>query len=291
MQKSDLRNLLVMIAVAIVLAIGSAWLFRYGLNSEAGNTPSAAHATTNWIQSPATDIAEDVRAEWSWTVGILTPFLFGPLLVLGYCILRFNHLKNPKAATFHEHVSLEVFWTIVPAFFLIAMAVPAYSVLHNMDHAPRKADLEVDVVGAQFYWQYTLPKYGVTVTDDGTGTSPVVFPVDKMIRLNGQSHQVNHAWWVPSFGVKFDVIPGRITGAWFTTKREGLFKGQCAELCGALHAFMWIHVKVVPEKEFYEWLKSKDAVFPTDEREKVVKYLGQEYADSVFKNVPAAAAP
>ncbi|MBI1289993.1 cytochrome c oxidase subunit II [bacterium] len=273
----DIRNLVAIWVVGTLLAFASAALV-YSFYSPAapGGSPTETSPITNWIFQPSTTVAEMVRVNTAWTVAVIFPFLFAPIITLLYIIGRFNEKNNPVPATFHEHLPLEVFWTIVPAVVLVAMAVPAYGVLRYMEKPPTKPDLVVDVVGAQFYWQYTLPKYDVTVTDEGDGKDPLVLPVDKAILLNGQSFQVNHAWWVPAFGVKFDVIPGRINTSWIRTKREGSYKGQCAELCGTLHAYMLIHVNVVPEKEFYQWLKKKGAKFPPEEQEYVAALLGED---------------
>lgn len=282
MKKFDLKVIVIVWVAAFLLAVGSAWLFLEGMMLPGQLNPTPEMGTTNWIQSPATDIARDVHWLWAWTVAIIFPFLFGPILLLLYSMVRFRKSKNPRAATFHENVPLEVFWTVTPALFLVAMAVPAYGVLRKMDFPDKKPDVFVDVVGAQFYWQYSFPRYGVTVTDDGTGEVPLVLPHNKVVYMTGTSHQVNHAWWVPSFGVKYDVIPGRTNYGWFTTEQQGFFKGQCAELCGALHAFMWIHVEVVPEAEFYQWLDENGAEFPLEDREKILTYLGSERAREIF---------
>jgi cytochrome c oxidase subunit 2 len=277
----DIRNLVIIWVVGTLLAFASAWV-AYAMYSPTGDAASASPtegtAVTWWLFQPATTVAEMVRVNTAWTIAVIFPFLFAPIITLLYIIGRYNEKNNPVPATFHEHLPLEVFWTIVPAVVLVAMAVPAYGVLRYMEKSPTKPDLVVDVVGAQFYWQYTLPKYGVVVTDEGDGRDPLVLPVDKAILLNGASYQVNHAWWVPAFAVKFDVIPGRITNSWIRPKREGYFKGQCAELCGTLHAYMLIHVKVVSEKEFYQWLKDKGAVFPPDEQDFVNALLAEDNA-------------
>jgi cytochrome c oxidase subunit II len=286
MKKSDLNMLVFLWVAAILLALVTAWYFLHGMYDVAGKTPTVDTPTTNWIQSPATDIAKAVQRNWAFTVAIIFPFFFGPLLVLGYAMYRFSKKRNPRAADFHDNVPLEVTWTVIPAIVLIVMAIPAYGVLRKMEYPPDDPDVIVDVIGHQFYWQYDFPRYDVTVTDDGTGDSPLYLPVDSVIYLTGTSPQVIHAWWVPAFGVKFDVIPGRINFGWFTTQYEGFFKGQCAELCGALHAFMFIHVKVVSEQEFFQWLHENDGSFPVEDREKVRRHLGEEVEQELFGDLP-----
>lgn len=275
MTKSDLRNLCVIWLAGILLSLAAA-AFVYRMYDPANPAPAPVgmeSPTTSWINAPATTIASAVQRNTVWTIVVICPFLFAPIGTLLYIIVRFSKKNNPVADQTHENLPLEVFWTVTPALVLVAMAIPAYAVLRKIDIQPSKADVQVTVKGAQFFWNYTFEKYGVSVTDDGTGTEPVYFPVNKMIRLNGMSEQVNHAWWVPAFGIKFDVIPGRITGGWIKPTKEGFFKGQCAELCGALHAYMWIHVKIVPEREFYQWLESKKAKWPADEEVRIKAIL------------------
>lgn len=274
MNKTEIRNLVIIWIVALGLA-GACGFFYYRLNlSPELLNPVAESGTTSWVTAPATVLAEKVRVNAAWTMATIFPFLFAPLLMVLYVIVRFSKRRNPVAAKFHENVPLEVFWSLAPAMFLVAMALPAFSILAYMEKEPEEIDVVVDVTGYQFYWQYNFPKYDVTVTDDGTGSTPVYFPVDQNVMLYGQSPQVNHAWWVPAFGLKFDVIPGRITRGWIRPTQEGSFKGQCAELCGALHAYMLIHVNVVSEKEFYQWLYDQDATFPPEEVARVEQLLG-----------------
>lgn len=273
--KKDIRNLVIIWVVgtglAVLTAVGSLALF-----SPDHLSPTRDMATTHFLNAPVTPIAEAVRVNWAFTIAIIFPFLFCPIMTLIYCMVKFSSKKNAQPSPIHENLSLEVFWTIIPAVVLVIMAVPSYAILKLLENPPRKPDVVVEVVGAQFFWQYYFPKYDVGMTDDGTGDNPVYFPVNQIVQLNGTSNQVNHAWWVPAFGIKFDTIPGRINSGWVKSRHTGYFKGQCAELCGALHAFMWINVKVVEEAEFYQWILDNEGTIPFDEIEKVRALLGDE---------------
>jgi cytochrome c oxidase subunit II len=273
--KKDIRNLVLIWVIGSVMAVATGF-FSLSLFSPEQLNPTQDMATTHWLTAPVTPIAEAVRVNWAFTIMIIFPFLFCPILTLIYCMVRFNERSNPVASKAHDNLPLEVFWTIVPAVVLVVMAVPSYAILKKLDSAPSRPDVVVEVIGAQYFWQYTFPKYDVTVVDDGTGSVPVVFPVNKVVQLNGTSNGVNHAWWVPAFGLKFDVIPGRINSGWVKATQKGFFKGQCAELCGTLHAFMWIHVEVVDEADFYRWIIANEGKIPLDELDKVRALLGDE---------------
>lgn len=280
MKNADIRNVALIWLGSLVLAIVTALAFAAWAPATASPTPTAETATTHWISDPASTLAERVRLNTAWTIGVIFPFLYGPILTLLYVAFRFSKPKNPKASSVEENVSLEVFWTITPAIILVVMAVPAYGVLRYIDNLPELSEEDphyvVDVTGRQFDWFYSFPKYGVEIVDDGSGDQPLYLPVNRIIMMNGTSSQVNHAWWVPAFGVKFDVIPGRINPAWFRPTKEGFFKGQCAELCGSLHAFMWIHVNVVPEAEFFEWIIEQGGEIPAEEVPFVASLLGDD---------------
>ncbi|MCC5877023.1 MAG: cytochrome c oxidase subunit II [Candidatus Sumerlaeia bacterium] len=273
--KKDIRNLVLIWILGTGFAVLTAFASLALYNPELLN-PTRDMATTHWLSAPVTPIAEAVRVNWAFTIAIIFPFLFCPIMTLVYCMVKFTEKKNKQPSHIHENVPLEIFWTIIPAVVLVVMAVPSYAILKQLENPPAKPDVVVEVVGAQYYWQYYFPKYDVGMTDDGTGDSPVYFPKNKIVQLNGTSNQVNHAWWVPAFGIKFDVIPGRINSGWVKSRHTGYFKGQCAELCGALHAFMWIHVKVVEEAEFYQWVIDNEGTIPFDEIEKVRALLGDE---------------
>ncbi len=246
MPRRDLYALIALWVLAVLLAIATVAVMRL------------PGTTSTWMTSPATNIAHHVRANWALTLTLLLPFLYGPILTLVYALWRFRAGKSTAPARFSKSVKLEVLWTTLPAITIIAIALPAYGLLKKIDDAPNP-DLMIDVVGQQFFWQYSYPKYDITVVDDLTGADQMVLPLGSVVQLNGTSPQVNHAWWVPAFGVKFDVLPGRVSTAWFRAEQTGSFQGQCAELCGALHANMLIHVRVVSPEEFVEWLRERGA--------------------------------
>ncbi len=210
----------------------------------------ASEPVTSWLFNPVTPVAQDVRETFKIMLGLTVPFLLLPQILLAYAIWKFNEKRGHQPATFHENVPLEIAWTIIPALVLVAISIPAYSTLKKIE-VPPKSDLVVEVIGHQFFWEYRLPKY-----DIGFANEPLVVPADKIVTLNLTSVDVIHAWWVPSFGVKQDANPGRITHAWFKAQ-EGKYKGQCAELCGPLHGEMYIDVKVVSDAEFEKWLEEK----------------------------------
>lgn len=205
---------------------------------------------TSWLSHPATPLAHEVRDIFWITVALVTPFLVLPQILLVYSIWKFRESRGHAPATFHENLKLEIVWTLVPAITLVLIAIPAFRTLKKFD-VPPKSDMVVEVIGHQFFWEYRYPRYNVAFANE-----PLVVPADKVITLNLTSVDVIHSWWVPSFGVKQDANPGRITNTWFNAE-AGKYKGQCAELCGALHGEMFIDVTVLPETEFDTWIQAK----------------------------------
>ena len=218
-----------------------------------GTTPPVSDNTapiTNWLQDPASTLALDIRSNF-WSTALLTlPFLLLPEILLLIIIWKFRESRGHAPATFHENWRLEVAWTAVPVLTLIAIAIPTYATLHKID-VPPKSDLVVEVIGHQFFWEYRYPRFGVVIANE-----PLVVPADRVVTMNTTSVDVVHSWWVPAFGVKQDANPGRIGHSWFKA-RPGRYKGQCAELCGTLHAEMFIDVTVLPPDEFDLWVRSR----------------------------------
>ena len=193
--------------------------------------------------------------------------------IMAYAIVMHRKSKGHKAAQFHESTTAEFIWTLVPLVILIAMAVPASKVLIKLENTGN-ADMTVKITGYQWLWHYeylgedinfysalstqreeiyNLKKknedYLLEVDEE------LVLPVGRKIRFLVTSNDVIHAWWVPDLAVKKDAIPGFINEVWTKIDEPGVYRGQCAELCGRGHAFMPIVVRAVVEDEYQQWVK------------------------------------
>ena len=216
---------------------------------------------------------------------ILLPVIIGislfVLFLMIYIFIKFRESKNPNPSKITHNVMLEVLWTVVPCLILVVIAVPSFKLLYKEETIP-KADVTLKAIGYQWYWGYEYPDEkiafeSVMIEDKdlkagqprllATDTK-VVVPVNKVVKVLITSADVNHAWAVPAFGVKRDAIKGRINETWFKAEKEGIYYGQCSELCGIKHAFMPIEVHVVSDEKYASWLvdaKKKYAMEETNE--------------------------
>ncbi|MBH20538.1 MAG: cytochrome c oxidase subunit II [Rhodobiaceae bacterium] len=226
----------------------------------------------NWqlsFQSPATDLMSDVVSFHSY---ILMPIITGisllVLFLLVYIMFKFNSNRNHVASTTTHNTLIEILWTVVPVMLLIIIAIPSFRLLYVSETIP-KADLTIKAIGAQWYWTYEYPDHGnfsfdANMLQEHELSDPklrlletdtqIVVPVNKVVKLQLTSADVLHAWTIPAFAVKMDAVPGRLNETWFKANKEGIYYGQCSELCGPKHAFMPINVKVVSQKEFDDWV-------------------------------------
>jgi cytochrome c oxidase subunit 2 len=197
-----------------------------------------------------------------------------------YSIYAHRKSRGVKPSHFHESTTLEIAWTVVPFVILIAMAVPATSTLIEV-YDTADADLDVVVTGYQWKWKYEyIDPNGENVSffsslrtpqseilgQEPKGENylievdePLVLPVDKKVRFLITANDVLHAWWVPELAVKKDAIPGFINESWARPLQTGIYRGQCAELCGRDHGFMPVVVNVVSDGEYAEWMDKKKA--------------------------------
>jgi cytochrome c oxidase subunit 2 len=197
--------------------------------------------------------------------------------VIIYSLIWHRKSRGYKAAEFHENLKLEIFWTIIPFIILVALAIPATKVLIRMDNV-ENADLTIKVVGYQWKWQYQYMNEGVHFYSNMSTPyaaihnrapksewyllevdRPLVVPIHKKIRFLVTSNDVIHSWWVPELGVKRDAIPGFMHEAWTKIEKPGIYRGQCAELCGIYHGFMPIVVQAVTQEEFDVWVQNQKA--------------------------------
>jgi cytochrome c oxidase subunit 2 len=223
------------------------------------------------FQFAATKLARDLQ----WLDGMLlviisaiTLFVTGLLI---WVILRYNSRSNPTPAGFTHNSPLEVAWTVVPIAILVFIGAFSLPVLFDQQEIP-EGDVNIKVTGFQWYWGYEYVDEAVRfdsfmldedeLEDFGYDQSlyllatdtAVVVPVGATVVMQVTGADVIHSWTVPSFGVKQDAVPGRLAQLWFAAEREGVYFGQCSELCGAAHAYMPITVKVVSQEAYDEWL-------------------------------------
>ncbi|AWK85600.1 cytochrome c oxidase subunit II [Azospirillum thermophilum] len=212
---------------------------------------------------------------------LLTVIIVGiVLLVLALLVIvamRFNARANPVPSRTSHNTLLEVAWTVLPVVILIVVAVPSFKLLYAAERVPQ-ADLTIKVTGRQWYWDYEYPDHGniafssymIQDADLKPGQrrllevdNRVVIPVNATVRILVTAGDVIHSWAIPSFGVKKDGVPGRINETWFKAEREGVYYGQCSEICGTNHAFMPIAVEVVSREAFDAWVaRNKTAMAP-----------------------------
>jgi len=191
------------------------------------------------------------------------------LALLVWVMVRFNQRAHPTPSRTTHRTSLEVAWTVIPIAILVFIAVPSFRLLFLEQNIPA-ADITVKATGKQWYWSYGYPDQGKIEFDslmiqdkDLKADQPrllsvdndLVVPVNKVVRVQVTGSDVIHSFAVPSFGIKIDAIPGRLNETWFKATKEGIYYGQCSELCGKNHAYMPIAVRVVSESEFNGWLE------------------------------------
>ena len=197
-----------------------------------------------------------------WIITIITLFVLGLLVAI---VVKFNARANPVPSRTTHNTLIEVVWTLGPVLILAAIVIPSFKLLFEELNIP-KADITIKATGKQWYWSYAYPDNGKFEFDSllaqdkqprllGVDNEMVV-PVNKVVRVQVIGADVIHAFAVPSFGVKIDAIPGRLNETWFKATREGVFYGQCSELCGKDHAFMPIAVRVVTDQEFATWIET-----------------------------------
>src|SRR3954462_3819558 len=229
------------------------------------------------LHAAATRIA--VEQSWLHWFMLITCIVIFVLVfsVMFYSMWKHRKSKGHKAANFHESVTVEVIWTIIPFIIVILMALPATKVLVASKDTSN-ADLTIKATDYQWKWGYdylngegsgvsflsTLDATHREMSNDGAKDAPdnyllkvdnpLVVPVNKKVRIILTANDVIHAWGVPAFGAKQDAIPGFVRDTWFRSEKTGDFYGQCYELCGKEHAYMPIHVKVVSAEQYSQWV-------------------------------------
>ncbi len=252
-------------------------IFTFLLGSKA-----LAEQPKNWqlgYQKSVTSVMDDLVFMHDYILlPIITAISVFVLFLILYAVWKFKASKNPNPTKTSHNTLLEVLWTVIPCLILVVIAIPSFKLLYKQDVIP-KADITIKAIGYQWYWGYEYPDQKIAFeasmieTKDLKPGQPrllatdkhVVVPVNKVVKVLITANDVLHAWALPAFGVKRDAVPGRINETWFKAEKEGIFYGQCSELCGIKHAFMPITVEVVSEEKYKKWVemaKVKYAMYP-----------------------------
>ncbi len=246
-----------------------------------GSAAAIAEPAERWGLNMTQGVTEISRGIYDlhmlifWICVVIGVLVFG---VMFYSMYKYRHSRGVKPATFHESTSVEIAWTVIPAIILIAMGIPASSMLMEMYDDAEDAELSVLITGYQWKWKYEYMDEGVSFFSNMRTSrgeinniepkgehyllevdNPLVIPTDTKVRFLITANDVIHAWWVPAFAVKQDAIPGFINTAWTIVEEEGVYRGQCAELCGRDHGFMPIVVNAMEKSEYNSWLGARQA--------------------------------
>jgi len=230
------------------------------------------------FQPPATPVMEQIESFHYFLLWLITAIALFVLALLLIVIVRFNAKANPTPSRTTHNTLIEVIWTIVPVLILVVIAVPSFKLLFLELTIPTP-DLTVKATGKQWYWSYSYPdakiEYDSLMLKDGERKpdqprllavdNALVVPVNKVVHVQVIGSDVIHAFAVPAFGIKIDAIPGRLNETWFKAEREGIYYGQCSELCGRDHAYMPIEVQVLNDKDYAAWLEQAKKKFATDD--------------------------
>ncbi|MCC2650541.1 MAG: cytochrome c oxidase subunit [Microvirga sp.] len=269
-------------AVALVLGINKAW--------------AAAGQPSPWetgMQEMVTELAQNVSSFHTYLVWLIAAICLFVLALILVVIARFNESKNPVPSKTTHNTLLEVAWTVIPVLILVAIAIPSFRLLREQ-LVPPQADLVVKATGYSWYWGYEYPedqgggfKFDSNMIPDDGARKPdqprllgadnaMVVPVGKVVRVQVTSADVMHAFALPSFALKIDAIPGRLNETWFKAEREGVYYGQCSELCGNGHPYMPIEIRVVSEQQYAAWLTEAKQRYASTDGSAPVKFANAQ---------------
>lgn len=252
-----------------------------GVGASAVFFTQAAHADQprDWettFQAPATEIMRQIAWFEHYTLWFIVPITVLVLLLLGWCIVKFRAGVNPTPSRTSHNTLIEVIWTVGPVIVLLFIAVPSFQLLTAQYTPPEEPKLTVKATGNQWNWDYEYQtddplSFNSAILGDNDRAAAgkedravyprllavdneMVVPVGEVVRVLVTGADVIHSFAMPAFGIKVDAVPGRINETWFKAEKEGLYYGQCSELCGKDHAFMPIAIRVVSNDRFNTWM-------------------------------------
>ena len=234
------------------------------------------------FQPASSPLAHDQQWLDRFVLWIITAVTIIVCLLILWCIVRFNRRANPVPARFTHNTPVEVLWTVTPVLILLTIGIFSLPALFRQQEMPSDPDLVIKSVGHQWYWSYEYPNDGIAfdalmlareeLADYGYSEdeyllatdNAVVVPVGATVLMQVTATDVIHSWTIPAFAVKQDAVPGRIAQLWFQADKEGVYFGQCSELCGINHAYMPIVVKAVSPEKYDAWLAEAQTTLAAD---------------------------
>ena len=233
--------------LVLVLALGAALAFAcVAMAGNGGFAPETPHSPN----------ASRINDAYKWIAIFAAAILILVEGALVWFVIRYRRRGRPRTAEgpqIHAHTRLELIWTVIPVLILAAVASFIFYKLPGIKNVPRAqaegGPLVIKVDAHQFYWQFTYPNGNVSIDE-------LHAPVNRIVSVEITSHDVDHSWWIPELGGKFDAIPGQRTHTWFEADRVGTYKGRCGEFCGVLHAEMAARVLIEPKDAYDTWISS-----------------------------------
>jgi len=244
-------------------------------------SPAAASQPKPWqvgLQEAATPVMENITFVHNILLSVIFAIGILVLILVTYAVYRFRESRHPVPSKRSHHTLLEIVWTLMPALILIMVGIPSIRILYKNDkvHEP---EITIKATGHQWYWSYEIKhgdkqvsfdSYMIEAKDLKPGQlrnlevdNRIIVPKDTTVQLLTTSADVLHSFAIPSFGIKKDSVPGRVNETWFRVAKEGVYYGQCSELCGIRHGFMPIVVEVTSPEKYDQWLNGK--ITPTKE--------------------------
>ncbi|HEX8900634.1 cytochrome c oxidase subunit II [Vitreimonas sp.] len=231
------------------------------------------------LQPAATEIMREIHAFHGLLLPIIVAISVFVLVLLLWVMVRYNRRANPTPKKFTHNMLVEVIWTVVPVLILVAIAWKSFPLIYKQERIP-EAELTLKVTGNSWFWNLEYPDQGVTIAANllpeeearAQGrpwllatTEPLLVPVDTNIRVLVTSNDVIHSFAIPAFGIKEDAIMGRVNETWFNVEEEGVYYGQCSELCGINHAYMPVEIRAVSREEFNQWVAAQGGTIASAE--------------------------
>ncbi|MBL1406022.1 MAG: cytochrome c oxidase subunit II [Rhizobiales bacterium] len=229
-----------------------------------------------WHQEPGSEMMADIVWFDAYTFWFIIPITIFVTLLLAVVAIKFNAKANPTPSKTTHHVGIEIAWTLIPILILVAISIPSFDLLNRQLAPQEEPTMTIKATGYQWYWGYEYQDGAEVSFESVLLRSPkdfsdagkvmgkeyprllavdneLVVPVNQMIRVTVTAADVIHDFALPAFGLKIDAVPGRLNETWFKAEREGLYYGQCSELCGKDHAYMPIAIRVVSQEKFDAW--------------------------------------